>query len=164
MGFHTESCEFPRTTKFKSRLFGRVKMLLKLDQNRYGVCPMYIESKTKRNFSIAFVGKSLHFIRKFAIISNKLRLLKFKKSSSSPGQRIVRIDPNSVRSIPYVPRVQNKKNAVACLGKSCVFIPKFPDVAKKIFKNMSFSSGQGVVQLKPNSVRSIPCVARILKK
>ena len=31
----------------------------------------------------------------------------------------------------------------------------------KNFKNRSFSSGQGVVQIKPNSVLSIPCVPRV---
>ena len=66
------------------------------------VC-MYV-SKTKRIFAIACLGKK-YFIRKFAIISNNLRLLNFKNRPFSFGQGLVQIVPNSVWIIPCLIRV-----------------------------------------------------------
>ena len=45
-------------------------------------------------------------------------------------------------------------------GKVRNSIEKIDLLAYSIFKNIEISSGQGVVQIKPNSVWSIPCVGR----
>ena len=45
----------------KIGLFHRVKGLFKSNQTRYGVSPVYLESKTERIFNIACLGKKLAF-------------------------------------------------------------------------------------------------------
>ena len=45
----------------KIGLFRRIKELSKWNQTRYGVSPVYAESKTKRIFTIACLGKRLGF-------------------------------------------------------------------------------------------------------
>ena len=55
--FHTEICEFRKYRILKIGLFRRVKELSKSNQTRYGVSPVYLESKTKRIFAIACLGK-----------------------------------------------------------------------------------------------------------
>ena len=43
--------------------------------------------------------------------------------------------------------------AIACVGKNLVFHTELCDFFEFLnFKNRSFSTGQGVVQIKPNSV------------
>ena len=86
-------------------LFYRVKKLFKSNQTRYGVSHVYPECKTKRVFGTACLEKSWYFIRKFAIISNRIRLLNFKNRPLSSGQEVIQIKSNSVWSILCVPRV-----------------------------------------------------------
>ena len=43
--------------------------MFKLNENRHGVYAVYLESKTKRLFAIACVGKSYFFVRKLPINS-----------------------------------------------------------------------------------------------
>ena len=53
---------------------------------------------------------------------------------------------------------------IACLGKNLVFHTEIcysKNLKLLNFKNRSFSSGQGVVQIKPNSVSSISWVTRL---
>ena len=54
---------------------------------------------------------------------------------------------------------------IACLGKKFVFNRKYRLIrllfAYSIFKNIEISSGQGVVQIEPNSAWSIPSVCRV---
>ena len=55
--------------------------------------------------------------------------------------------------------------AIACLGKKLVFHTEILRISQITnFKNRSFSSGHGVVQIKPNSVWSIPCVTGVKYK
>ena len=50
---------------------------------------------------------------------------------------------------------------IACLGKKVSFsYGNFDLFAYSIFKNIEISSGQGVVQIEPNLVWSIPCESR----
>ena len=42
-----------------------------MNQTAYGVYHWCLESKTERIFGIAWLGRKVGFIRKFAIISNK---------------------------------------------------------------------------------------------
>ena len=49
------NCNY-RTSKIG--LFRRVKELSKTNQTRYGVSPVYLDSKTKRVFALACTGKS----------------------------------------------------------------------------------------------------------
>ena len=73
--FHTEICEFRKYRILKIGLFRRVKELSKSNQTRYGVSPVYLESKTKRVFAIACLGEKLvlntEISNYFRIISNK---------------------------------------------------------------------------------------------
>ena len=59
--FHTEICELRKKRISKIGLFHRVKELFKSHHTRYGVSPLCIESKTKRVFAIACLGKGLGF-------------------------------------------------------------------------------------------------------
>ena len=61
--FHTEICYSNNFAiiVLKIGLFRRVKELSKWNQTRYGVSPVYIESKTKGIFAIACLGKKLVF-------------------------------------------------------------------------------------------------------
>ena len=52
--------------------------------------------------------------------------------------------------------------AIAFLGKKVKFSYGNLRISRiRNFKNRSFSSGQGVVQIKPNSAWSIPCVLKL---
>ena len=59
--FHTEICEYFEYLISKIGLFHRVKELFKSNQTRYRVSRVYLESKTKRIFVIACLGKKLVF-------------------------------------------------------------------------------------------------------
>ena len=49
------------------------------------------------------------------------------------GQEVIQIEPNSAWTIPYVPKVQNKKIlAIACQGKTLVFQMEIRDYFKLI--------------------------------
>ena len=53
----------------KIQKFYRIKELSKSKQTRYGVSQVYLESKTKRIFAIACLGKNSHFNRKYLTYS-----------------------------------------------------------------------------------------------
>ena len=65
--------------------------------------------------------------------------------------------------IPCVPRVENTKKFCYSLSRkkvSCSYGNlRISQLAN--FKNRSFSSGQGIVQIEPNLVWSIPCVPKV---
>ena len=62
----------------------------------------------------------------------------------------------------YLERKTEEIFGIACLGKKLVFsYGNFDLFAYSIFKNIEISSGQGVVQIEPNLVWSIPCVSRV---
>ena len=73
------------------------------------------------------------------------------------------MEPNSVSSIPWVTRLLNKNIFWNGLPRKKVSfsIGNFELFAYSIFKNIEISSGQGVVQIEPNSVSSIPWVTRL---
>ena len=50
---------------------------------------------------------------------------------------------------------------IACLEKIRISIGNIDFFAYSIFKKIEISSGQGVVQIKPKLVWSIPCVSRV---
>ena len=66
-------------------------------------------------------------------------------------------------SIPWVPRVQNRKNFWYSLPRKKVSFSYGNLRISRItnFENRSISSGQGVVQIRPNSVWSIPWVPKV---
>ena len=100
--FHTEICVYFKYLISKYRIFRRVKEWSKSNQTRYGEFHAYLECNAKRIFAIAFLGKKLEFLY------GKLRLFQinnFKNRSFSYGQGLVEIKPNSVWSIPCVPRL-----------------------------------------------------------
>ena len=57
----SEICEYFEYLISKIGLFHRVKELFKSNQTRYRVSRVYLESKTKRIFVIACLGKKLVF-------------------------------------------------------------------------------------------------------
>ena len=57
----SEICEYFEYLISKIGLFHRVKELFKSNQTGYGVSRVYLESKTKRIFVIACLGKKLVF-------------------------------------------------------------------------------------------------------
>ena len=61
LAFDTENCYYFEYFFSKIGLFDRVKELFKSNQTRYGVSQGYVESKTKRIFSIASLGRKLVF-------------------------------------------------------------------------------------------------------
>ena len=82
-----------------------VKNFMKLNQTPHRVSHVYLESKTKRIFGIACLGKKLvchtEISYYFRIILNKF----FFKKSISSGQGAVQTEPNSVWNIPSLIRV-----------------------------------------------------------
>ena len=72
--FQTEICDLFTSVIFKYSFFDRVKELSKFNQTRYGVSPVYIESKTKRIFAIAWLGKKLVFQSELSTYSLIIRL------------------------------------------------------------------------------------------
>ena len=55
----SEICEYFEYLISKIGLFHRVKELFKSNQTRYGVSRVYLESRTKRIFAIACLGKKV---------------------------------------------------------------------------------------------------------
>ena len=53
-----------------------------------------------------------------------------------------------------------KKVRLTFQKKVCISIGNIDLFAYSLFKNIEISSGQGVVQINPNSVLSIPCVGK----
>ena len=70
LGFHTEICYYFKYLILNYSIFDRVKELSKSKQTRYGVSPVYLESKTKRIFGIAWLRKKLVFHTEISINSN----------------------------------------------------------------------------------------------
>ena len=125
--------------------------MFKSNQTRYRVFRVYLESRTKRIFAIACLGKKFVFQSE---ISSYSLILFLKNIEILSGQGVVQIKPNSLWSIPCVPRVYNKKNFCYSLPRKKVRISigNIQLFAYSIFKNIEILSGQGVVQIKPNSV------------
>ena len=71
----------------KIGLFCRVKELSKPNQTRYGVSPVYPESKTKKIFAVACLGKKLVFHTEISNNSLIIRLFYFQKYRYFIGSR-----------------------------------------------------------------------------
>ena len=135
----------------------------KLNQIWYGVYHGCLECKTKRIFVIACPGKKVRIsIGNIDLFAYSI----FENIEISSGQGVVQIRPNLVWSIPWVPRVNNKMNFWYSLPrkKDRISIGNIDLFAYSIFENIENSSGQGVVQIKPNLMWSIPCVSRVYSK
>ena len=66
--FQSEISTFSLILFSKIEKFYRVKESFKSNQTRYGVSPLYVESKTKRIFAIASLGKHLVFHTEILVI------------------------------------------------------------------------------------------------
>ena len=64
-----------------------IKELSKSNQTRYGVSHVYVECKTKRFFSIAFLEKKFVFQSEISTYSLIIRLFNFQKYTSFIGSR-----------------------------------------------------------------------------
>ena len=117
--FHTEICDYFKYFFLKIGLFRRIKELSKWNQTRYGVSPVYVESKTKRIFAIACLGKKLVFHTeicdyfKYCIL--KIGLFRRIKELSKWNQTRYGVSP------VYVESKTKRIFAIACLGKKLVF-------------------------------------------
>ena len=60
----------------------------------------------------------------------------------------------------YLESKKKRFFAIACLEKKFVFQLEI-STCSLTFKNIEFISGQGVVQVEPNSVWSIPCEPKV---
>ena len=126
-----------------------------MNQTRYGVYHGYLEFKTKRVFAIAFLGKKLAFhteicdFFQYLILKyfnfNRVNEL-FKSNQTRHGVSYVNLDFETKRFFCYCLRW---KKVSFWYGSLWLFLISS-------FKKRSFSSGQGVVQIEPNLVWSIP--------
>ena len=64
----------------------------------------------------------------------------------------------------YLECIVKRFFGIACLEKSSYLIGNIDLFAYSIFENVEISSGQGVVQIKPKLVWSIPFVSRVYSK
>ena len=64
-----------------------VKNFLKLNQTRYRVSPLYLESETKGIFAIACLGKTFAFHSESLTFSRIIRLFYFQKYKNLIGSR-----------------------------------------------------------------------------
>ena len=117
-------------------------------------------------FRLTFIEKSSCFHQEYRLIRLLFAYSIFKNIEILSGQGCVQIKPNSAWSITSVIRMWNKKNFWYSLPRKKVSISNetFWISQKRNFKNRSFSSGQGVVQIKPNSAWSITSVIRMKTK
>ena len=124
---------------------------------------MYLECKTKRIFALACLGKKLVFHTEiceyFEYLISKICLFHRVKELFKSNQTGYGVYHGQVESRTKIIL------AIACLGKKFVFQSENIDIrllfAYFIFKNIEILSGQGVVQIKPNLVCSIPCVPKV---
>ena len=88
----------------KIQKFYRVKELFNSNQTRYGVSHLYLERKRKKISVQLFLEKSSYFNRKFRLTRLSYAYSIFKNIENLSGQGVVQIEPNTVWSIPCVPR------------------------------------------------------------
>ena len=130
----------------KIQKFYRIKELSKSNQTRYGVSHVYLESKTKRIFAIACLGKKFVFqseIQTYSLIlfSKIQKFYRIKELSKTNQTR------HGVSHV-YLESKTKRIFAIACLGKKFVFQSEIFDLfAYSIFKNIEILSDQGVVQM-----------------
>ena len=119
LAFDTEICYYFEYFFSKIGLFDRVKELFKSNQTRYGVSPVYLESKTERIFGIAYVGKKLAFDTEicyyFEYFFSKIGLFDRVKELFKSNQTRYGVSPG------YVECKTEKIFGIACLGKKLVF-------------------------------------------
>ena len=134
--------------------------MFKSNQTRYVLSLVYIVSKNKKFCNTLPRKKVSISYGNVRFFSNNLRLLNFKNRPFSSGQGLVQIEPNSVWSIPCVPRVKNITNFWYSLPRKKVLISigNIDFFAYSSFKNIEILSGQGVVRIEPNSVCIIPFI------
>ena len=103
---------------------------------------------------------------KNTIFTNYIFEYLISKLCFSSGQGVVQTEPNLAWSIPWVSRVKNHKNFCYSLTRKKVsFSYGLLRISRVTnFKIRYFSSGQGVVQIEPNSVCSIFAIACVGKK
>ena len=134
--------------------------VVQIEPNSVSSIPWVTRLENKKNFWNSLPRKKVSFsIGNFELFAYSI----FKNIEISSGQGVVQIEPNSVSSIPWVTRLENKKNFWNSLPRKKVSfsIGNFELFAYSIFKNIEISSGQGVVQIEPSSVSSIPWVTRL---
>ena len=161
--FQTEICYLFKSLILKYSIFDRVKELSKWNQTWHVVSLVYLESKTKRNFAVAWLGKKLVFQTEICDIFKSL-ILKYSffdrvKELSKSNQTWYGV------SHVYIESETKTIFSIDCLGKKFVFsIGNIDLFAYSIFKNIEILSGQGVVQSEPNWYPRLPVLFRLLCK
>ena len=133
----------------------------KSNQTRYGVFHVYLERKRKR-LLVELVYKKVRFsVANFDLfgysIFKNIEIYWVKELSKTNQTR------QGVSHV-YLERKEKRIFGIACLERSSYFNQKYRLIrllyAYSIFKNIEILSGQGVLQIEPNSQWSIPCVPR----
>ena len=160
VSFSYGNLRISQITNFKNRSFSSGQGVVQIEPNSVWSIPCVYRVSNKKNFWYSLPRKKVSFSYGNLRIS---QITNFKNRSFSSGQGVVQIKPNSVWSIPCVYRVSNKKNFWYSLPRKKVSFSYGNLRISQItnFKNRSFSSGQGVFQIEPNSVWSIPCVSKM---
>ena len=119
--FYTEIFDYFEYLISKIGLFHRVKELFKWNQTRYAVSPVYVESRTKRIFAIACLGKKLvlqsEICEYFEYLISKIGLFHRVKELFKSNQTRYGV------SHVYLESRTKRISAIACLEKKvCISI------------------------------------------
>ena len=133
----SEICEYFEYLISKIGLFHRVKELFKSNQTGYAVSPVYLESRTKRIFAIACLGKKLvlqsEICEYFEYLISKIGLFHRVKELFKSNQTRYGV------SRVYLESRTKKVFAIACLEKKFVFQSEISSYSLIIFsKNRNF--------------------------
>ena len=130
----------------KIQKFYRIKELSKSNQTRYGVSHVYLESKTKRIFAIACLGKKFVFQSEiFDLFAYSI----FKNIEILSDQGVVQIVTKLGMEYPTcIQSLKQKKFLLQLAQEKSSFFNRSIDLfAYSIFKNIEILSDQGVVQI-----------------
>ena len=128
--------------------------------------PICTQSVKEKKFGIACLGKKFVFQSDISAYSLIMRLFYFQKYRNFIGSKGC---PNRTKlGMEYSVCTQSVKRkeflSQLVLQKTSNFNRKYRPIrllyAYSIFKNIEFLSGQGVVQIEPNSLWIIPCAPR----
>ena len=160
--FQSENSTYSAILISKTQKFYWVKELYKSNQTHYGVFHFNLECRSKRIFGIVCLGIKFVFQSEISAYSLFIRLFYFQNYRKFIGSRTC---PNQTKHDMEYPMctqsVKRKEFLSQLVYKKVRFsIGNFDLFGYSIFENIEILSGQGVVQIEPNSVWSIPSVPR----
>ena len=152
-----------RKRNFKNRSFSSGQGVVQIKPNSAWSITSIIKMQNKKNCWCSLPRKKISISYGTFWISRKMI---FKNRSFLSGQEVVQIKPNLVWSIPRVGRFWDEKNCPRKFSKKSSYFNRESRLirllfAYSFFKNIEILSGQGCVQIKPNSAWSITSVIRM---